>query len=155
MHGCEVTVDVVEQMWPGIFIRQVLFIIEEEQHPPVISSSIHLSTTIHSDMSAVPERNKVFVIRRYLGLSRPMPNILRGNQLPHDLDCDIVGMLHANGHRIILFGRNTHYALSLRYVGSPDGREYGLLSLELVIDCIRVRHSPVLVDIEDTAATDD
>ena len=78
----------------------------------MVTPPIDLATAVDSDIGGMVEGDKVFVVFWHFWLSRPVSHIFRSNQLPYDLNCYIVSIVEANGHGVVLLGRNSDYSLS-------------------------------------------
>ena len=69
------TIDDIDQVWSVILIVNILFLIEEQYHPPMVPSSIDFTTTVNLDISTVIDLNKV-PMSFGSSLSRPELDVL-------------------------------------------------------------------------------
>lgn len=111
MHSGEVAIDIMEHVWPRVLIGQEFFVVEEEQHPPVVASAIDCPASIDGDMRAVMERHEVFIVGRIFGFPRPIPNIFRGDELPNYLNGNFIPVVDSNRHRVKLLIGDSDNAL--------------------------------------------
>ncbi len=84
MDSSEVAIHHSYQVRSGVLVREVFFIVEEQEHPPMIASSVNFASALDFDVSAAPERQEILVIGGNSFLARPVFHIFRGNQLAND-----------------------------------------------------------------------
>jgi hypothetical protein len=46
-------IDHIDQVWSVVLIVDVIFVVEEQYHPPMITSSINFATSAYFDVSAI------------------------------------------------------------------------------------------------------
>lgn len=74
---CEIAVDHVNQVRTRILIWQIFFIIEKQQHPPMVTPPVNLASSSDLDVLAIVKGYKIFVISWLLDLSWPLHHVLR------------------------------------------------------------------------------
>lgn len=79
----------------------------------MIPSAVYLATPIDRYVRAMSEGDEVLVVGWYFNLSRPIANILRGDQLADDLYCYIMGILHSDWHAVEFLVGDSDYPLAV------------------------------------------
>lgn len=79
------TVDQIEHMRSVILIVHQFLIIQKDQHPPMISSTINLTTSTYFKILTVVELKEIPMTMTFV--TRPVSDTLRCGKLAEDLNC--------------------------------------------------------------------
>lgn len=144
----KVAVNESYEVWTRVALREKLFVVEEEQHPPMVASSIYLPSPMQRDMRTAPEGEEVFEVGGYIMLPRPVPYIFGGDEFALELDRDVVEILYADWHGVVFVVGDTDGSIRFGGVGCVESTEDGLLVFELVGDRVGVGHCSEVGDVE-------
>jgi hypothetical protein len=75
MHCREIRIYKAKHVRSGVALRQELFIIQKQEHPPMVPPPVNFPTPVYSNMRAMMKRHEVLEVVWILYLSRPVPNI--------------------------------------------------------------------------------
>ncbi len=97
-------VDHVDKMRTITLAFHVLFVIQVDKNPPMMTSSIDLASSTDFNVGAVVDLNEVDM--SFGSISRPVPDTFGCSKSSKNLDFEILNILDLEGHGVKGFGRN-------------------------------------------------